>query len=333
MKRLLYPILLLTFVSCSTPQKTVKSHRPVASLDRREYIATYRELAIKEMQRTGVPASITMAQALLESDNGNSTLAREGNNHFGIKCHSSWRGKRIYHDDDRRNECFRQYKSVYESYRDHSDFLVNGRRYAFLFSYAPNDYNSWAKGLQKAGYATSKTYARMLIKIIEDNDLHQLDEGKMPAYVTSGATQVVAQTGNLTKAIEGKKLADVDEFTISIGTGRIKTRNRIEYIVVRKGETLASLTRTFEKLPWELAKYNELSPGAPLEAGQIIFLQPKRNRAEAGSDFHIVAEGETLYEISQQYGIKLDKLRAKNHLKNNAKPQVGSKLWLRKEKP
>jgi flagellum-specific peptidoglycan hydrolase FlgJ len=145
-------------------------------MTRAEYIQTYSELAMSEMERTGIPASITLAQGLFESGDGNSTLARKGNNHFGIKCHDTWSGKTIYQDDDEKNECFRKYKSVEESYRDHSDFLSTRKRYALLFQYPKDDYKAWAKGLKEAGYATSPTYASALIKVVEDNELFKPGE-------------------------------------------------------------------------------------------------------------------------------------------------------------
>ena len=144
-------------------------------MSREEYIEMYSDIAMKEMLRSGVPASITLAQGMLESDNGNSSLAKKSNNHFGIKCHNDWTGKKVHHDDDSRHECFRKYKTVYDSYVDHSDFLMNTSRYAFLFDLDVKDYRGWAKGLKKAGYATSRTYADMLIRIIEENDLHRYD--------------------------------------------------------------------------------------------------------------------------------------------------------------
>ena len=160
-------------------------------LTREEYINTFSELAMREMSRVGIPASITLAQGCLESNNGNSTLATRGNNHFGIKCHE-WEGKKIYHDDDKRNECFRSYASAYESYKDHSHFLTSKQRYASLFELTPHDYRGWAKGLKKTGYATANNYATLLIRIIEENDLYRYDlfvlEGDLDEYLDSAST-------------------------------------------------------------------------------------------------------------------------------------------------
>jgi hypothetical protein len=233
-------------------------------MTREDYIVMYRDLAIEEMVRSGIPASITLAQGMLESDNGNSTLARRANNHFGIKCHG-WKGKRITHDDDEKNECFRKYKTVHESYADHTDFLMGSPRYSSLFELEPTDYKGWAKGLKKAGYATSSSYADLLIRIIEENDLHQFDTGKgWPAELASR---------------ERKELADIDNLEIEVGKRRILVRNRINYIIVKEGDTYQSLTREMDMMPFELAKYNEIPRDSRLVKGQVLYLQPKRNSA------------------------------------------------------
>tara|TARA_B100000900_G_scaffold410039_1_gene427018 strand:- start:12959 stop:13825 length:867 start_codon:yes stop_codon:yes gene_type:complete len=144
-------------------------------MSRTEYIFKYKDLAVAEMNQYGIPASITLSQGVLESGNGNSELARKAKNHFGIKCHSSWEGKKVYHDDDEAQECFRKYPTVAASYRDHSVFLQKAR-YANLFELAITDYKGWAKGLKKAGYATNPEYPELLIKIIENNQLQQYDK-------------------------------------------------------------------------------------------------------------------------------------------------------------
>ena len=321
-KKLLYLIIPLVVVSCKVrqvPQSTQQSAPKYISLDRKEYIKTYKDLAIKEMKRSKIPASITLAQAMLESDNGNSTLAKKANNHFGIKCHSSWKGGKVYHDDDKRNECFRKYKSVYESYIDHSEFIAKGQRYSFLFNLNPTDYKSWARGLQKAGYATSKTYASMLIKIIEDNQLYVYDQGGSLVFDESENVSDSGQT----------YLGDVDNFKIYTEKHRVFSKNRIDYIIVRRGDTFKNITEELGMLPWELYKYNEVEEDVDLVEGQILYIQPKRNKAEHGFDFHEVKEGETMYSISQLYGMKIKKLYEKNLMEEGAEPKVGQKLWLR----
>lgn len=278
-------------------------------MTREEYIRTYKNLAIAEMKRSGVPASITMAQACLESGDGNSRLAKKGNNHFGIKCHNDWKGKKIYHDDDEKNECFRKYNSVEESFRDHSNYLTGTPRYSFLFDLNPSDYKAWARGLKKAGYATNNNYANALIKIIEDYRLYELDDEALKNI-------------SRTRAVKP---------SVAVTSGRqIYERNRIKYIVARKGDSFESLTREFMKLPWELPHYNDLPADSKIDSGQIIYIQPKRNSAEPGKHTHTIKEGETMYSVSQLYGIKLEKLYEKNLIPFDSIPRAGTVLQLRK---
>ncbi len=303
-----YILISLCFISLFT------NARNPAQESRRTYIENYKDLAIKEMLRSGVPASITLAQGILESDNGNSTLARKANNHFGIKCHSNWKGPAIYHDDDRKGECFRKYNSVYESYQDHSDFLMSGSRYSFLFELDMTDYKGWAKGLKKAGYATSPTYAEKLISLIEENNLHQYD--------LSGASQAGKQ--------RQKKIAEDKSAGITAGK-KVLERNRIKYIIVEQDDNFRTLQEEFDLLPFEIYKYNDLARDQELKVGQVIYLQPKRNKAEAGNSWHTVKEGESMMQISQIYGVKLDKLYSKNLLVPGTEPKTGDKISLRKQ--
>ena len=282
---------------------------------REEYISKYMSWAVEEMIRSGIPASITLAQGMLESNNGNSTLAVQGNNHFGIKCHD-WKGKKIHHDDDKRHECFRKYKSARESYTDHTNFLMNSPRYSLLFELDHTDYKGWAKGLKKAGYATSPQYAELLIRIIEENRLDRLDEGKR---IRPDREEPLEQ-------------ADIEDFNISIAQRKILVRNRIDYIIVREGDTYQSITRELDLMPFELASYNEIERNAKLFEGQELYLQPKRGKASVEFPYHTVEEGETMYRISQMYGIKLKKLYQKNHMKAGEEPAPGTILSLRKER-
>jgi LysM repeat protein len=293
-----------------------------AQTSRQEYIDQYKELAIKEMNRTGIPASITLAQGILESANGNSRLATKANNHFGIKCHSNWKGKTIRKDDDAKNECFRKYPSAYDSFIDHSDFLVRGQRYAFLFEYKTTDYKKWAKGLKKAGYATSPTYATRLIQIIEDHQLYQYDND---AYLADKSpVKKVEKPKKERKKIRASK----EDYAIQLG--RIaKNTNRATYIIAKKGDTYAKLIEEFQMLRWELYKYNDVEKNAKLEKGQRVYLQPKRNKAERSKNKHTVQEGETLWQISQEYGVKLKKLAKRNKLEKNAQLSVGQIIKLR----
>lgn len=304
-------ILLLVFPVLTIAQK---------KLTREEYIDNYKNIAIYQMKTKGVPASIILAQGLLESDNGNSKLAIKANNHFGIKCHNTWSGSTIYMDDDMRNECFRKYSNPETSYKDHSDFLRGARRYSFLFDLNPTDYKGWAYGLKKAGYATNPHYAEMLIKIIEDNSLYIYDKG------------ISVEVDSPTKGMGD--LVDIDHFVIDMNKHRkIFTRNRIKYIIVKKGDDYASLTKELELLPWQLSKYNELSKDSALKEGQEIYIQPKRCRAEINHSVHVVEKGETMYSISQLYGIKQASLYRKNRMKIGEQPEVGQVIQLRKRKP
>ena len=282
---------------------------------REDYISTYNKLAIDEMKRSGIPASVTLAQGLLESDNGNSTLATRGNNHFGIKCHD-WKGKKIFHDDDKKNECFRKYKTVKESYVDHTDFLMGSPRYSFLFEMDHNDYKGWSKGLKKAGYATSPKYSDLLIRIIEENELYRFDGGKVAKPEETDPTVI----------------ADIDEFEIAIDHRKILVRNRINYIIVKEGDTYQSITSELALMPFELAKYNEIPRDSKLNRGEELYLQPKRGKSSVEFRFHTVEEGETMYRISQMYGIKLKKLYRKNLMKEGEEPGAGTVLNLRKTK-
>jgi len=319
-KRLLIYIIPLILISCKTTQITNVAY---SNTKRSEYIKKYNSLAIKEMKRSGIPASITLAQALLESDNGNSTLARKANNHFGVKCHNTWKGKKIYHDDDRRKECFRKYNSVYDSYKDHTYFIKNGQRYRFLFDIKADNYKAWAKGLQKAGYATNNRYANMLIKIIEDNNLDVFDNSNY-----SISEPFIEENNTIENA--GKiETRDTDDFSFSINKHEILYANRIDYILVKKNDTYESLAKEFDLLSWELRKYNELEKDSELKVNQILFLQPKRNKSDVRYKYHIVKERDTIYNISQLYGVKLRKLYERNNIEINKQPVVGTKLLLR----
>lgn len=302
----LLPFLLIFYTGFLTAYSQSDS-----KMTRDEYISEYKDLAVKEMKRTGVPASITLAQGILESGNGNSRLAVKANNHFGIKCHD-WKGKKIRHDDDLKRECFRKYKSVYESYQDHSDFLVEKQRYSFLFTLDPEDYKGWAEGLKKAGYATSKKYDKALIRIIEENQLYVYDQGIE-----------IPMTGD-------QQLAQINNSESSTQSVRVLERNRIRYIISNEGDSYTSISDEFDLLPWELRKYNELDDDAKIDSGQVLYLQPKRNKAEPGKKVHAVEEGETMYTISQKYGIKLSQLYKKNLMEDGAQPSAGQVLQLRK---
>jgi hypothetical protein len=256
---------------------------------------------------------------MLESENGNSTLSYKSNNHFGIKCHKNWDGEKVYHDDDKADECFRKYNSPEESYRDHTDFITHQHRYSHLFEFKSNEYKKWAKGLKKAGYATSRTYAKDLIKIIEENELYRLDEGDY---------------SNLALKKTKKTNKEPDEsLTVDIKRRKVFERNRIKYIIAEQGDDFDKITKEMDLFSWQLRRYNELQKDSKIVPGQILFIQPKRWNAEVGKDFHFVKDGETMYSICQLYGMKLNKLYRKNRMEVGKEPETGQKMWLRKRKP
>ena len=269
---------------------------------RQDYIKEYSDAAVDQMNKYKIPASITLAQGILESGNGNSHLSTKGKNHFGIKCHNDWDGKRIFIDDDKKNECFRSYKNVSESYEDHSLFLTKYSRYSFLFELKITDYKGWAKGLKKAGYATNPKYPDLLIKIIEENELYSFDK----------------------KSKTNIKLGTIK----SINTKILVHENNIKYIISQEDESLLDIAKKLNMGLWQLYKYNDISKNNEIhKENQVVFLQPKRNKSK--TKFHTIENGETLWEVSQLYGIKLKKLKSKNKLLFTEKLKSGDKISLR----
>jgi hypothetical protein len=336
LKRSLFAINIITLIlsSCSSSKVAVAPKGNSGSA--LDYISRYKNLAVSEMARTGVPASITLAQGMIESGNGKSSLAADANNHFGIKCHDDWDGPTVKHHDDKRNECFRKYRTPEESFRDHSDFLSKTPRYRELFSLNSTDYKGWAKGLKKAGYATNPDYANMLIRKIEEYELYKYDN---PAITASSKQGVKKDTSTVMNAPVDSVNTSVmespsgEKIAFRAGPDRVRENNRIQYIVVNDRDTRKSIENEFELLSWELPKYNELKPDFELKPGSILYLQPKRDRAEPGKETHIVKKGETMYQISQIYGIKYKKLCEMNRIEEGVEPASGEKIWLRSVKP
>lgn len=299
------------------------------------YISSYKDLAVSEMKRTGVPASITLAQGMLESDYGRSTLARNANNHFGIKCHSDWTGQTIQQHDDRRNECFRKYRRPEDSFYDHSDFLKYGSRYKSLFSLGPDNYKAWANGLKSAGYATNPDYASLLIRKIEEYKLYQYDSDYIaiaPKPAEKYVQKPQAQTSTPTSVNAGAN-PKPQETSVTFGdlmarAPRIMENNRVQYIIVNEGETKKSIERDFQLLDWELARYNELKEDFVPVKGQMLYLEPKRDKADTGIDLHIAEEGDTMYKLSQKYGIRLKNLMEMNRMTEGSEPVKGQKILL-----
>ncbi len=293
-----------------------------------EYITLWKEVAVRKMKEHGIPASITLAQGLLESGNGNSKLAREGNNHFGIKCTPDWTGGKTYHDDDKKGECFRKYKDAAQSYEDHAKFLQRSR-YASLFELKPTDYKGWAHGLKKAGYATDPSYAPKLISLIERYELNKLDRGVDVAYKPgSKGTNTPAPAPSRS----GKRPTGSGE-TITIGAGRSVDvfEGRIKYVRVKAGEDFDKLARAVELTPGLLARWNDMDKGATLAEGQRIYIQPKRN-ASKSTAVHAARDGESLWSVSQEHGVKLARLAKYNGLPTTARLGAGQQVLLRKPK-
>jgi len=325
---------LITFLySCSVSKPVVSRSGPSLSAD--QFADKFKDLAVSEMKRTGIPASITLAQAMIESDYGRSSLARDANNYFGIKCHDGWTGPTVKHNDDKRNECFRKYSKPEESFFDHSDFLKSVPRYKFLFDIGTTDYKAWARGLRKAGYATNPDYANMLIKNIEDNNLWYFDKDYQ---LTNRPTQPKSHIKEPdTVAVMDNRVNPVSRpggnTTVVARVPRIMENNRIKYIIVKDGDTREKLENEFQLLKWELAKYNELKSDFQIVPGQILYLQPKREKAEPGKDYYITGTGDTMYSISQRFGIKVKSLYELNRMNEGEETEEGRKIWLRTIKP
>ncbi|HLN19906.1 MAG TPA: glucosaminidase domain-containing protein [Bacteroidales bacterium] len=322
-------ILFCLLLSCKTykPVAYVSSGRPDV-----DYVNTYKDIAIKEMKRTGVPASITLAQGMIESNYGRSTLSRTANNHFGIKCHNGWTGASVRQDDDSKNECFRKYSSASESFEDHSDFLKTGSRYSFLFELPPTDYKSWARGLKKAGYATNPDYADMLIRKIEENNLMIFDTDAVAGKKKS-QEKIQDQKSVYAGDVAGNVAMASSGNEVPARIPRIQEKNRIQYIIVKDGETRETIEREFSLLKWELPRYNELSEDFQVTPGQILYLQPKRDKAEPGVNTYKSVKDDTMYLISQKFGIKTKSLYELNRMEPGKEPEPGTTIWLRAMKP
>lgn len=290
------------------------------------YIERYSDLAVAEMYRSGIPASITLAQGLLESGYGLSELAVKGNNHFGIKCHSGWNGKKMYHDDDRRGECFRVYDDPQQSYADHSDFLRYRDRYAFLFDYEITDYRSWAHGLKSAGYATDPSYARKLITLIEEYRLYEFDVMKHPS--ADQHVQIPQSPAQIQQVqpLSGKKK---EEFSFSLSR-QMYSQNGVPFVYAMEGETYESIAASNNLFLREILKYNDMDQDTVLLPGTVVYLQPKKKQAAKGLDKHVVEDGESLREIAQRFAVRLDRLYALNGFEYGYEPEEGQIIRLRK---
>ena len=284
MKRPLFTLILL-FAALGSASAQLKKNKAYT-----DYFNQWAEVAMQQMIQYRIPASITLAQGVLESGAGKSELALRANNHFGIKC-NGWTGRRSYHDDDERGECFRAYDNAYQSYVDHSVFLSTSQRYRRLFDLKRTDYKGWAKGLKACGYATSPTYATKLIEIIETYQLHQYDTGKE----FTKREDVLMQQGDVR---------------------HIYTFNKNYYIRARRGDTFRRIADDMDISYRKLARYNERNKNDVLAEGEIIWLQKKAKKAPKAfkNKPHRVEPGESMYTISQRYGIRVKYLYKMNDL-------------------
>lgn len=340
MKRNIFIAILLIVMCPATVFSDIRSTQE-------EYIRKYSKIAVAEMYRSGIPASITLAQGLLESGAGKSRLATEGNNHFGIKCHN-WTGKKMYYDDDRKNECFRKYSSADESFRDHSDFLRYKDRYSFLFDLDPTDYRGWAYGLKKAGYATDPKYPQKLIKLIEDYRLYEYDTKPSDYYDDDASVSKKPSKGDKKGKKPGRKIPvkrpespskietpkplsgaqrEVFHFNLS---REMYSLNGVPFVYSVEGETYASIARDYHLFLREILRYNDLKEPCGLLPGTVVYLQPKKSMAAKGLDKHVWEKGDDLWAVSQRYAVKLSKLKKMNGVKSDSDLVEGDLINLRK---
>ncbi len=314
-----------------------------------KYIEKYKDLAMEQMIEFKIPASIKLAQAIIESSHGTSELAVKSNNHFCIKCHNSWTGKKTYYDDDAKGECFRVYNTVEESYRDHSNFLKNGTRYASLFELEITDYKGWANGLKKAGYATSPVYATVLIKVIEDYNLQKYDQMviKKEFKPKKKTEKVEPEAKKEPTKVEKPKKVKVNKHTAADNTKPlpvladcpvvemtpdhhyIRENFGIKFVMTKDGDNLESLAKELKMFPRQLVKYNHLGNKTTFVKDEVLYIGPMRRKAAAGYYVHVIQKGETLSYVSRLYAVKLERLFKMNDLDDNSILQIGQEIRLR----
>src|ERR1035437_2062601 len=287
----------------------------------RAYIETYRTVAVKEMMEYRIPASITLAQGIYESNAGRSRLAIDANNHFGIKCHKEWEGNTFFQDDETQNECFRKYSNPEESFRDHSYFLSQRDRYKPLFNLKITDYRGWANGLKDYGYATNPQYAEHLIKTNEEYQLYQLDVADFSLVFNDSvapAPDSIAKKGAAAK---------FDLFAEGPGKRMVYVNNGLQFIIFRKNDNIKKVAKAFHISERKIRKFNDMKKDAPLVPGQMVYLEPKKRQGAIVQ--HVMKPGETLYILSQTYGIQLDQLYKINKPKTGCPVKQGQKILLR----
>jgi LysM repeat protein len=306
------------------------------------YITRYKDLAIAEMKRTGVPAAITLAQGIHETEAGTSVLVKKSNNHFGIKCKDEWRGQSVSHDDDARGECFRKYSAAEDSYKDHSDFLRTRPNYASLFTLDPTDYQGWAYGLKKAGYATNPKYAQVLIKLIQDYNLEDytliamgkkkeedgLAKNEVTGDKSSSSVPVknndTEETGKANNKMEQDVHSNVVEVNYPSGEFKI---NDTRVVYIKKGTSYLTIAQQYEIPLARLFEFNELKQQEVTADDQLVFIQRKRKTGE--HEFHTVQPGETVNDIAQSEALRLESLLEYNNMSANMQPAAGETLYLR----
>ena len=289
-----------------------------------EYIDTYKNIAVKKMKEYHIPASITLAQGILESGGGNSELARKAKNHFGIKCHKGWTGKTYHVDDDKKHECFRKYKNPEESYRDHSLFLTTRGRYASLFELEITDYQGWAYGLKQAGYATNPRYPQLLIRIIEENRLYQYDQTGRKRKAIPETTPAIA-TATTPPGLPYK----LEPVKYSANKRPVYENNKVLFIIAKDGDSFGSIATEFGIYSWQVQKYNELKKKSEIKKGEILYLEHKKRKASKEYKAHTVQEGETMRDIAQLYAVKTKRLFRMNDMPKGTRPAPGQVVLLR----
>jgi LysM repeat protein len=302
------------------------------------YISQYKQLAIEEMIRTGVPAAITLAQGILESNAGQCQLTQESNNHFGIKCKEDWQGEVVYHDDDEKDECFRRYNSAEDSYRDHSDFLKNRPNYASLFDLDVTDYKDWAYGLKKAGYATNPVYAQSLITTIEKYDLEQYtDVALNQTNQLNVASSNIQQQQNIEfsnasfvqaqDALQNKVSYSAEILKHPVNT--VFRINQANVLLAKEGSSLFAIASQYNIPYKKLLEYNDLDNIDILQQTTLIYLEKKQKRGD--KEYHVVLGEESMHDIAQEEGVQLESLLAYNNYSKNTQPKTGDKILLRGE--
>ena len=296
-----------------------------------EYIQTYKDIAIREMKTHKIPASITLAQGLLESGAGNSALAREAKNHFGIKCHKGWEGDTYIMDDDEKNECFRKYDNAEESFVDHSLFLTTRSRYAALFDLDITDYEGWARGLKAAGYATNPKYAQLLIDRIKLYDLAKYDEIALGERSDDNQLPDIEPEDELLELAYSPENRSVFELVDMTADKRfIYENNGVRFVFAKEGETPERLAKEFGVKYQRFCEYNLLRHPDEMvfHSGDVVYLEKLSNKNWKAKK-HAVGEGETLRDIALRFAVKPDKILKKNGLAKDARVSKGQVLWLR----